>query len=219
MRLEIPYSNRLFVVSAPSGSGKTSLIKKALTELKTLKLSISHTTRTPRPAETEGLDYYFVDKNTFQKMMTQGDFLEYAAVFGEYYGTSKLYIENELAQGHDVVMEIDWQGARQIRTHYADTFSIFILPPSLPVLRERLEKRAQDSIEVIDFRMKQAISEAKHLNEYNYVIVNDDFERASAEFIAVLAKRVSQTEIKESKKLLGKTIQSLGLNSNKMNDE
>ena len=219
MRLKTPDNNHLFVVSAPSGSGKTSLIKKALTELKSLKLSISHTTRPPRSAEIEGQDYYFVDKSTFEEMITQGDFLECATVFEEHYGTSKRYIENELAQGHDVVMEIDWQGARQIRTHYADTFSIFILPPSLPILRERLERRGQDSIEVIDFRMERAISEARHFNEYNYVIVNDDFERASAEFVAVLAKRISQIEIKESKKILSKTILALGLDNNATNDE
>lgn len=218
MRLP-PQSNRLFVVSAPSGSGKTSLINRALAELKTLKLSISHTTRPPRPAEIEAKDYYFVDQDTFQAMIEQGDFLEYAKVFGEYYGTSKLYIESALAQDHDIVLEIDWQGARQIRTHYADAFSIFILPPSLPILRDRLEKRAQDSTKVIDFRMEQAMSEAEHFNEYNYVIVNDDFERASAEFIAVLAGRINQAEMKGSKKSLAKAILALGLDNNESNDE
>ena len=202
MRLEIPANNRIFIVSAPSGSGKTSLIKKALAELRSLKLSISHTTRHPRPDEVEGQDYYFVDKKTFREMIERNDFVEYALVYDKYYGTSKSYIENTLAQGHHVVLEIDWQGARKIRACYGDTFSVFILPPSLSALRKRLEKRAQDPIEVIDARMERAISEARHFNEYNYTIVNDDFERAGSEFIAVLAGRINQPEIEESKRLL-----------------
>ena len=219
MRLEIPDNNRIFVVSAPSGSGKTSLIKKALAELSNLKLSISHTTRPPRPDEIEGQDYYFVDKNTFRAMIAQSDFIEYAPVYNEYYGTSKSFMENTLARGHTIVMEIDWQGARQIRTCYDNTFSIFILPPSLPTLRKRLEKRAQDTIAVIDARMEQAISEAEHFNEYNYTVVNDDFARAGAEFIAVLAGRINQTEIAASRKLLGKTISALNLSDEGTNDE
>lgn len=219
MRLEIPDENRLFIVSAPSGCGKTSLIKKALAELKNLKLSISHTTRPPRPIEIEGLDYYFVTQSTFRKMITQGDFLEYATVFGAYYGTAKLFIENELAQGNNVVTEIDWQGARQLRANYSDTFSIFILPPSLHALRERLEQRAQDSAEIIESRMQQAVSEIKHFNEYNYVVVNDDFARASAEFINVLAGNLSKIEIKEAEKSLDKIIRTLGLTDDEINDE
>ena len=219
MRLKIPDDNRLFVVSAPSGSGKTSLIKKALSELKDLKLSVSHTTRAPRPAEIEGRDYFFVNKDTFRKIIAQGGFLEYATVFGEYYGTSKSFIENELAQGHDIVMEIDWQGARQIRSCYTDTFSIFILPPSLQSLQKRLEKRAQDSKEVIASRMMQAVSEAKHFNEYNYVIVNDDFDRASTEFIAILSRTINKIKVKESEKLLGTVVQKLGLDINGENNE
>ncbi len=219
MRLEIPDNNRIFVVSAPSGSGKTSLIKKALAELKSLKLSISHTTRPPRPDEIEGQDYYFVDKNTFRAMIARSDFIEYALVYNEYYGTSKSYIENTLDRGYTIVMEIDWQGARQIRTYYDNIFSIFILPPSLPTLRTRLEKRAQDTIAVIDARMERAISEAAHFNEYNYTIVNDDFVRAGAEFIAVLAGCINQTEITASRKLLRKTISALNLNDEGTNDE
>ena len=219
MRLEIPHDNRLFVVSAPSGSGKTSLIKKALSESKNLKLSISYTTRPPRPAEIDKQDYFFVDKNIFQSMITQGDFLEYATVFGERYGTSKLFIENALANGHDVILEIDWQGARQIKTHYPDAFSIFILPPSFQVLQERLEQRAQDSKEVIDSRMKQAMSEAKHFDEYNYIVVNDDFDRASTEFINVLAENIGDAEIERSKERLNETLQALGLNKSEVNNE
>ena len=219
MRLEIPNNNRLFVVSAPSGSGKTSLIKKALAELNSLKLSISHTTRHPRPDEIARQDYYFVDKKTFREMIERNDFIEYALVYDKYYGTSKSYIENTLAQGHNIVMEIDWQGARQIRARYDNTFSIFILPPSLTILRERLERRAQDTIEIIDARMKKAISEAEHFNEYNYTIVNDDFERASAEFIAVLDGHITQTEITASRKLLSKTISALNLSDEGTNHE
>ena len=219
MRLEIPDNNRLFVVSAPSGSGKTSLIKKALAELNSLKLSISHTTRHPRPGEIEGQDYYFVDKKTFREMIEQNDFIEYALVYDKYYGTSKSYIENKLVQGHNIVMEIDWQGARQIRAYYEHTFSIFILPPSLAILRKRLEKRAQDTMATIDARMKKAISEAGHFDEYNYTIVNDDFARASTEFIAVLAGRITQNKITASRKLLSKTISALNLSDGETNSE
>ncbi|MXX98669.1 MAG: guanylate kinase, partial [Gammaproteobacteria bacterium] len=120
--------------------------------------------------------------------------------------------------GHDIVMEIDWQGARQIRAHYADTFSVFILPPSLKILRERLERRAQDSKEVINSRMQQAMSEAKHFNEYDYVIVNDDFDRASAEFISVLSRSINESEVAASRELVNKTLKALGLN-NRSNDE
>ena len=219
MRLEIPNKNRLFVVSAPSGSGKTSLIKKALKELNSLRLSVSHTTRHPRPNEVEGQDYYFVNKKTFRKMIEQRDFIEYALVYDKYYGTSKSYVENTLTQGHNIVMEIDWQGARQIRACYENTFSIFILPPSVTTLRKRLEKRAQDTIEVIDARMKKAISEAGHFNEYNYTVVNDDFERASAEFVAVLAGRITQAEITASRELLGNTISAFNLSDEETNNE
>ena len=212
MKLEIPTDNRLFIVSAPSGSGKTSLIGKALTELKNLKLSISYTTRPPRPKEVEGQDYFFVNQKTFEEMIKQGDFLEYARVFGEYYGTSQSLIENELVQGHDIVMEIDWQGARQIRNYYTDTFSIFILPPSLEILQQRLQNRGQDSKQVITSRMKEARSEAKHYQEYNYIIVNDDFDRASAEFISVLTRSIDRSALQASTKLLNETVQALNLN-------
>ena len=213
MKLKTPTDSRLYAVSAPSGSGKTSLIKKALTELKNLKLSVSHTTRDPRSNEIEGQDYFFIDENTFQEMIVRGDFLEYAKVFGEYYGTAKSFVEETLAQGHNIVMEIDWQGARQIRDYYPDTFSIFVLPPSLAVLQERLQSRAQDSKEVIASRMKQARSEAKHFNEYNHIIVNDDFDRASSELIGVLTKTISEIEIKESQQLFNQTIRALNLNN------
>jgi len=189
MKLKVPNSNCLFVVSAPSGGGKTSLIKEALKESPCLKLSVSHTTRRPRPAERCGRDYHFVDRASFAQMIKHNEFLEYAEVFGEYYGTARRFIDAELTQGNDVVMEIDWQGARQIRARCRNTFSIFILPPSPRVLAARLQQRAQDSAAVIAQRMNAALSEMQHYSEYDYVIINDDFAAASAELSGLLARQ------------------------------
>ena len=179
----------LYIVSAPSGAGKSSLIDALLKQGGEHKMmvSVSHTTRAPRPGEQEGVHYYFVSTEQFEQLIAQDHFLEYARVFGgNYYGTSLPAIERNLAQGIDVFLDIDWQGAQQIRKKVPSVKSIFILPPSLPELESRLNKRGQDSAEVIAQRMATAIGEISHYDEYDYVIVNDNFEQALADLNAIL---------------------------------
>ena len=168
----------LFIVSAPSGAGKTSLLKAVLTRLTDVELSVSHTTRARRPGEQHGLDYYFVDQSRFESMAAGGEFLEHARVFDNGYGTSRAAVAERLAAGRDVILEIDWQGARQVRRRLPDAVSVFILPPSREVLRERLTARGQDSAQIIDRRMRDAVSEMSHYHEYQYLVFNQDFERA-----------------------------------------
>ena len=192
----------LYILSAPSGAGKSSLISALLQqdEHKRMMVSVSHTTRQPRQGEVEGMHYYFVSVEEFERLIDEGIFLEYAKVFGgNYYGTSLPAIEANLAQGIDVFLDIDWQGAQQIREKVPDVKSIFILPPSLPELERRLVGRGQDSKEVIAERMSKAISEISHYDEYDYVIVNDNFEQALADFQSILqaerlTKAYQQTE-------------------------
>ncbi len=179
----------LYIISAPSGAGKSSLISALLKRVNSHKMmvSVSHTTRSPRPGEQEGVHYYFVSHNEFENLIEQNAFLEYAKVFGgNYYGTSLFAIEENLAKGIDVFLDIDWQGAQQIRKKVPHVKSIFILPPSLNELQNRLIGRGQDSAEVIADRMAKAISEISHYNEYDYVIVNDNFEQAQADLQAIL---------------------------------
>ncbi|MEX4603802.1 guanylate kinase [Haemophilus influenzae] len=179
----------LYILSAPSGAGKSSLISALLaSDSSTQKMvSVSHTTRAPRPGEVEGVHYYFVSKEEFESLIEQDLFLEYAKVFGgNYYGTSLPAIEENLAKGIDVFLDIDWQGAQQIRKKVPSVKSIFILPPSLPELERRLIGRGQDSEEVITERMSKAISEISHYDEYDYVIVNDDFEKALKDLQSIL---------------------------------
>jgi guanylate kinase len=179
----------LYIISAPSGAGKSSLISALLKRVNSHKMmvSVSHTTRSPRPGEQEGVHYYFVSHNEFENLIEQNAFLEYAKVFGgNYYGTSLFAIEENLAKGIDVFLDIDWQGAQQIREKVPHVKSIFILPPSLNELENRLIGRGQDSAEVIADRMAKAISEISHYNEYDYVIVNDNFEQAQADLQAIL---------------------------------
>ena len=179
----------LYIISAPSGAGKSSLISALLKRVNSHKMmvSVSHTTRSPRPGEQEGVHYYFVSHNEFENLIEQNAFLEYAKVFGgNYYGTSLFAIEENLAKGIDVFLDIDWQGAQQIREKVPHVKSIFILPPSLNELENRLIGRGQDSAEVIADRMAKAISEIYHYNEYDYVIVNDNFEQAQADLQAIL---------------------------------
>ena len=168
----------LFIVSAPSGAGKTSLLRALLPEDDRLVLSISHTTRPPRPGEVDGVDYHFVSKEEFLGLAGEGAFLEQAEVFGNYYGTSEAGVREQLAGGRDVVLEIDWQGARQVRKAFPEAVSIFIAPPSIEALRERLGKRGQDDEAVIERRMRDARSELSHYPEYDYLVINDDFDTA-----------------------------------------
>ncbi len=171
-------SSILFIVSAPSGAGKTSLLRALLERDPQLRLSVSHTTRPMRPGERDGVDYHFVDVDTFQKLVAEGAFIEHAQVFDNYYGTAEQAVRDQLAAGHDVVVEIDWQGARQVRARFPDAVSIFIAPPSIEALRERLGARGQDSEEVIARRMRDARAELSHYPEYDYLVINDDFDTA-----------------------------------------
>ena len=187
----------LYILSAPSGAGKSSLINDL--PRNEVRLSISHTTRNPRPAEEDGVHYYFTTHAEFEALIEKDHFLEWAEVFGNYYGTSLPMIEKSLEQGVDVFLDIDWQGARQIRQKVSNVKTIFILPPSREELRNRLVGRGQDSEETIAKRMAEAESEMSHYNEFDYVIVNDDFQQALAELKAILTAerlKLSSQEIR-----------------------
>ena len=178
----------LFIVMAPSGAGKTSLVK-ALVESegsRNLCVSVSHTTREIRPGETDGVNYHFVDKETFITMLRQGEFIESAEVYGHHYGTSQRWVQDRLDSGMNVILEIDWQGASQVRNAMPDACTIFILPPSVETLRERLTRRAQDDPDTIERRMRQAVDEISHVAEANYVVVNKDFDTALDDLRAIV---------------------------------
>ncbi len=168
----------LFIVSAPSGAGKTSLVKALLASTPEIQLSVSYTTRPPRPGEVDGRDYHFVSRETVLEMAQRGDFLESAEVYGNLYGTSQSWIQAQTAKGRHLLLEIDWQGAAQVRRVFPDSISIFILPPSLQVLETRLTGRGQDSAEVIARRMQTARDEMSHVAEFDYVIINDKLDEA-----------------------------------------
>lgn len=176
----------LFIVSAPSGAGKTSLIKALLESLSGITVSVSHTTRAPRPGEENGVHYHFVDTDIFLQLQAQGQFLEHAKVFDNYYGTSKTTVQSTLDQGLDVILEIDWQGARQVRQYFPHCRSIFILPPSRQVLLDRLTRRGQDEQGVIARRMQDAVNEISHYNEFDLIVVNDQFELALNQLQAIV---------------------------------
>lgn len=178
-------SGVLYVVSAPSGAGKTTLVKALLKADPAIRLSVSYTTRAPRPGETDGRDYHFVDRARFQHMLSEGEFLEHAEVYGNFYGTSRGSIAHDLNTGHDVLLEIDWQGATQVKQHFPDSRSVFILPPSFNTLHTRLKGRGQDSDEVIERRLAAAADDVSHADAFDYIIVNDDFDHALADLIAV----------------------------------
>jgi guanylate kinase len=185
----------LFVVVAPSGAGKTSLVAALLERERNLHLSISCTTRAPRPGEEDGREYRFVDRARFEAMIVAGEFLEYADVYGHYYGTSRAWIQERLAGDHDVLLEIDWQGARQVRGLFPAMVGIFILPPSLAELDRRLRGRGKDSAENIARRMASAREEISHVLEFEYIIVNDRFEEALSELSCVVrASRISRAQ-------------------------
>jgi len=182
----------LFILSAPSGAGKSSLINALLAKHADMKVSVSHTTRSPRPGEDNGAHYHFVSVDEFKSLIDKNDFFEWAQVFDNYYGTSKQAIEEQLAAGIDVFLDIDWQGAQQMRKLVDNIETIFILPPSKEELETRLNNRGQDSAEVIAGRMAQAQSESSHYDEYDYVVINDNFETALTQIeTIVLAKRLS----------------------------
>ncbi|HKM14534.1 MAG TPA: guanylate kinase [Marinospirillum sp.] len=182
---------RLYIFSAPSGAGKTSLVAALLQTLKQVEVSVSHTTRPMRSGEKDGVNYHFVNKQAFQALVEQGAFFEHAQVFNNNYGTSRLAINQRLEAGIDVILEIDWQGAQQVRAQQPEAIGVFILPPSLQALRDRLNARGQDSEAVIESRMQQAISEMSHWHEYDYLVINDDFTQALGEINAIfVAKRL-----------------------------
>lgn len=176
-------------MAAPSGGGKTSLIRALLEKDERVSLSVSHTTRAPRPGELTGIHYHFVDDETFVRMVEENAFLEHAQVFDHRYGTGRDAVSRKLAAGYDVILDIDWQGARQIRENFPGCCTIFILPPSLATLRKRLAKRGQDSDDVIERRMKDAKAEISHSSEFDFVIVNDDFDDALADLQSIVRHR------------------------------
>lgn len=187
----------LFIITAPSGAGKTSIVKAMTESMPRIKKSISFTTRAKRPGEEEGIDYHYVDTRTFLAMRDSGDFLEYAEVFGNHYGTSKKWLNEQLDSGNDVILEIDWQGAQQVRRIFPENTSIFILPPSKQILLERLRSRGQDSEEVISRRTLEAVTEMSHYHEFDYTVINDVFETAVDEVRAIMISQHVRTEIQQ----------------------
>ncbi len=186
-------TGNLYIISAPSGAGKTSLVKKLIATVENLIVSVSHTTRQSREGEIHGKDYFFVSVDDFRAMQNDNAFLESAQVFDNFYGTAKKTVETNLAQGDDVILEIDWQGAQQVRKLMPQSYSIFILPPSTQILRERLEGRGKDSVEIIDRRMQDAVAEMSHYGEFDYLVVNDDFNTALNELKSIImANRLQQ---------------------------
>ncbi|MFT4938122.1 MAG: guanylate kinase [Paraglaciecola sp.] len=186
----------LFILAAPSGAGKSSLINALLKKHQNtnvhnnvMQVSVSHTTRLPRSGEIDGLHYHFVDRQEFQTLITQDAFFEWAEVFGNFYGTSKIVIEQTLHQGVDVFLDIDWQGARQVKAQIPDTATIFVAPPSRDELQRRLTERGQDSASVIAQRMTKAVAEISHYHEFDFIVINDDFDAALAELDAIVIGR------------------------------
>jgi len=179
----------LFVIAAPSGAGKTSLVKALLASEPQLRLSVSHTTRKRRPTEEEGREYHFVPVPQFERLVARGEFLEHARVFDNFYGTARGFVEEQLRQGFDVILEIDWQGAQQVRARMPQCVSIFILPPSRRALAERLARRATDSAEIIARRLADAAADMSHYREFDYLVVNDDFARAVSDLRRIVAGR------------------------------
>jgi guanylate kinase len=171
-------AGNLFIIAAPSGAGKTTLVKMLLERDSGIRLSVSTTTRAPRPGEVNGREYHFVDVPAFHAMRERGDFLESAEVHGNHYGTSRVWIEQQMADGQDILLEIDWQGAQQVRRQFPGSIGIFILPPSIEELERRLKGRGQDSAEIIARRTGAALSEMRHVNEFDYVIINNDLPEA-----------------------------------------
>lgn len=179
-------SGHLYIVTAPSGAGKTTLVRMLLENDSGIRLSISYTTRAPRTGETDGREYHFTDAGTFRSMVDRGEFLEWAEVHGNCYGTSRLWIESEMAAGRDVLLEIDWQGAQQVRQLFPAAIGVFIMPPSMAELERRLVGRGTDSAEVIARRLAAAHEEMRHVSEFEYVIINDELQRALGDLLSVV---------------------------------
>lgn len=184
----------LFTVSAPSGAGKTSLVSALIERCDDLKVSVSHTTRPMRPGEIDGVNYHFVAESAFLGMLERSEFLEHARVFGNLYGTSQIWVEKQLARGIDVILEIDWQGAHQVKKLMPASQSIFILPPSKATLEQRLTARGQDDSEIIAQRMSEAVEEMSHYTQSDYMIVNNDFDLAASELQAVVTSQRLRTQ-------------------------
>ncbi len=200
-------TGKLYIISAPSGAGKTSLVKQLKQDMDKLVVSVSHTTRGMRNGEVDGSDYFFVSVDAFKSMIETQAFLEHAQVFDNFYGTAQKTVEDNLAQGLDVILEIDWQGAQQVRKMLPDSISIFILPPSIEVLTQRLKNRGQDDDEVIARRMRDAVTEMSHYPEFDYLVVNDDFDLALNQLKSIIAaNRLLQTT---QQQVLAPLLQSL----------
>ncbi len=186
-------TGKLFVITAPSGAGKTSLIEAVMRDDPSLKISVSYTTRTPRKGEKDGVDYHFIDENTFREMKRRGEFLESAEVHGNHYGTGKQVILDAVKRGDDLILEIDWQGAQQVRRLYPDCIGIFILPPSIDELERRMRSRGQDADAVIRRRLDNAREELLHAGEFKYAIINKDFETARRELANIIQSERAKT--------------------------
>jgi len=184
----------LFIIAAPSGCGKTSLVEALIKKTKNLCVSVSHTTRPPRPDEVNGINYYFVSINEFEEMIKNNAFIEHATVFDNHYGSSTKLIREKLDQGVDVILEIDWQGARQVKKNMPNAISIFILPPSKEALLERLQQRAQDNDETINKRMSDAQNQMQHFNEFDYLVINDDFNSALNDLNLIICRSGKASE-------------------------
>ncbi|HQW57385.1 MAG TPA: guanylate kinase [Gammaproteobacteria bacterium] len=197
----------LFIVAAPSGAGKTTLVNALAKTLSDVSISVSYTTRKMRPQEQEGVDYHFVSLDKFKTMLKQGDFLEHAKVYGHFYGTSRLSVFDVLRQGLDVILEIDWQGAKQVRTQFFETKSIFILPPSLEILEARLQKRHSDNALIVKERMNEAREQISHYKEFDYLVFNDKFEDALEDLKSIV--RSQRVYWRRSAALRAATITSL----------
>jgi guanylate kinase len=192
----------LFIISAPSGAGKTSLVAEILAQINNIQASISHTTRDCRPGEKNGINYHFVDRQQFVTMIDNNAFLEHAEVFGNFYGTSQEWVKATLDTGIDVILEIDWQGAEQVRSKFAESQSIFILPPSKQALRERLNDRGQDHAEVIEKRIAAATEEMSHYVEADYLVINDDFALALQQLKSIISAQRCKMPVLGHEKLL-----------------